>query len=214
VTSLDLRGGGKPRIVAFDTGPANILMDMAVRHFSDGRQVCDKDGLQAARGRVNEMILAGWLKHPYFNMRPPKSTGRELFGEQFLEKAISAIPKRDDLLATLAELTARSIAESYQKHLPNIPDEVILCGGGAYNAHLRARIASAVHELRPGTRVGTSAEFRWDPQVIEPCAFALLAWLSFHGKAGNLPQTTGASGPRVLGQVTFPRLARRFKTGT
>jgi len=88
VTSLDWRQeqGGAAKVLAFDTGPANVLMDIAVRHFTGGRKSCDHDGGWAARGTADETLLRKWLRHPYFQGPPPKSTGRELFGEAFFQK--------------------------------------------------------------------------------------------------------------------------------
>ena len=202
VTSLDWRRGKEPRVLAFDTGPANVLLDMASRHFFN--KSCDRNGALAARGTVSEGHLTRWLAHPYFRAAPPKSTGREIFGEAFFDKALKLKLAPHDLLATFTELTARSIALNYRLHLPSIPDTVILSGGGAQNTQLVTRITSALQKLARSVAVQTRAEHGWNPQVIEASAFALLAWLTFHRQAGNLPTTTGAKGPRVLGQICNP----------
>ena len=203
VTSIDWRRGREPRILAFDTGPANILIDMAVRHITNGRQSFDRDGTRESVGEVNEPLLTNLLTNRYFRQSPPKSTGRELFGESLLKTILARNLPPNDLLATLTELTARSIALNYRLHLPTFPDEVILCGGGALNPFLYARIASALREIRSDIAIHTSADYGWHPQLIEAAAFALLAWLTWRKQPGNIPQSTGATGPRVLGQITF-----------
>jgi anhydro-N-acetylmuramic acid kinase len=205
VTSVDWRGRRKPRTIAFDTGPANILIDAAARHTTRGKHSFDRDGIRASNGKVDEVLLAKLLKNRYFRRPPPKSTGRELFGEALLKLILKRrLTSNDDLLATLTELTARSIALNYRLHLGSFPDEVILCGGGALNPFLYARIASALREIRSDIAIHSSADFGWHPQVIEAAAFALLAWLTWNRRPGNIPETTGARGPRVLGQMALP----------
>lgn len=202
VTSLDWRSGKEPRLLAFDTGPANVLLDMATRHFFN--KPYDRNGSLASRGRISERHLQTWLKHRYFSVKPPKSTGRELFGEPFFNETLNLNLSPHDLLATLTDLTARSIALNYERFLPKPLHSVILAGGGSRNTHLVNRITAAIQSLHPYTRIETTADHGWDPQVIEASAFALLAWLTWHKQPGNLPTTTGAHGPRILGQITQP----------
>ena len=204
VTSLDWGKGAAPRVLAFDTGPANVLMDMAARHFSDGRAQLDRNGAWAAQGRPLEALLTRWLRHPYFERRPPKSTGRELFGEPFFTRALGELTKanagRDDALATFTEFTARSIARSYVLHLPAPPDEVVLTGGGAANPTLVAALRAQLGR----TAVITSEARGWPVQAIEPAAFALLAWLRINELPGNIPATTGAKRAVLCGQISEP----------
>ena len=206
VTSLDWRRGKQPRILAFDTGPANVLIDLAIREFTRGSQSCDKDGGWAARGRVNEALLSRWLAHPFFKAKPPKSTGRELFGEAFWcteqKRLGTARLSKFDVIATLTEFTARSLALNYRLHLPSIPDCVALCGGGAENPTLVRRITAALKMMNPATRVCTSEDFGWPSQAIEAAAFALLAYYRWRKLPANIPETTGASHAVLLGQVT------------
>lgn len=206
VTSIDWRRRDGPTVLAFDTGPANILMDLAIRHFTKGRLQCDKDGRCAARGNVLEKPLGRWLKHPYFRRRPPKSTGRELFGESFLGDLARERSHRTphDILATLTEFTARSIALNYRLHLASWPDEVILTGGGAANGCLVDRIRRQLHAVNPRTRVATSEQLGWPPQAIEAAAFALLAYYRRTGRPANFPDTTGARRATLLGQISEP----------
>lgn len=208
VTSIDWRRGPRPRVLAFDTGPANVLLDLAVRTLTGGRQDMDTDGVRAARGRVCEPLLRAWLRHPYFRRPPPKSTGRELFGEPFLKSALPAMRRArlntEDMLATLTEFTARSVADNYARHLPGAPDRVILGGGGAANPVLVGAITNALRQREPATRVTTTDALGWPAQSIEPAAFALLAWRRWRGLPGNLPATTGARRAVLCGQITEP----------
>ncbi len=196
VTSLDGRGG----VLAFDTGPGNVLIDMAMRHLTRGKSAMDKNGRRAGRGRADEKLMARWLRHGYFARTPPKSTGRELFGEPFFSRALGQMRhlSADDKIATLTELTARSLALNYRLHLPSPPDKIILTGGGASNPTL----VRAISRQLPGVEVVTSESLGWPVQAIEPAAFALLAWLRMAGKPGNLPRTTGARRAALLGQVS------------
>ncbi len=202
VTSLDWRRGGRPRVLAFDTGPANVLIDLAARYGTEGKLAMDKDGRRAARGRPAERLLRRWLEHDYFRLKPPKSTGREMFGEPFFEMALRQMGRLGpfDQAATLTEFSARSLALNYRLHLPSLPQRVILTGGGALNPTLVRAIgrqfAGGAVDIR------TSENFGWPVQAIEPAAFALLAYLRMERKPGNLAQTTGARRSVLLGQVS------------
>lgn len=202
VTSMNWRNTGEPRLIAFDTGPANVLIDLAMRELTEGKKHMDKNGALSMKGKVNEAVMARWLKHEYFTLKPPKSTGRELFGEPFFKTAIRDLKQRSefDILATFTEFTARSLALNYQQHLPSKADQIILTGGGASNPFLVNRIAAQF----PQTKVTTGDALGWPNQSIEPAAFALLAWLRINNKPGNLPQTTGARRAALLGQVSSP----------
>lgn len=200
VTSIDWRGK-EPKVTAFDTGPANVLIDIAVRHFTKGKGHFDRNGGWARQGRVHQTFVDQWVKHPYFAQKPPKSTGRELFGERFWNREFPRMQKaglsKFDAVATLTAFTARSIALNYEQHLSSMPQRLILTGGGAANLAL---VSAIKKELSAETT--TSAEIGWPLQSIEAAAFALLAWLRFVGKPGNLPKTTGASRTMLLGQLT------------
>ncbi|HKS38934.1 MAG TPA: anhydro-N-acetylmuramic acid kinase [Verrucomicrobiae bacterium] len=206
VTSIDWRRRARLKVLAFDTGPANVLMDLAIRQFTKGRRQCDQDGRWAARGNVLEKVLDRWLKHPYFRRPPPKSTGRELFGESFLGEMARELSRRSpqDVLATLTELTARSIALNYRLHLSSWPDEVILTGGGAANRFLVDRIRRQLHAVNPRTKVLISEQLGWPLQAIEAAAFALLAYYRRTGRTANVPDTTGAKRATLLGQISEP----------
>jgi anhydro-N-acetylmuramic acid kinase len=202
VTSIDWRNAkaASPKIQAFDTGPANVLLDLALREHTDGKKTFDKNGQLARKGNVNARLLNDWLRNPYFRLAPPKSTGRELFGEPFWQKYFKRLNalSLSDRLATLTELTAASIGQNYYDHLPQPFDQIILCGGGAKNTFLRQRIEVQFH---PDTILRTSDEMGWPTQSIEAAAFALLAWQRLHGVPGNLPSTTGAREASLLGCI-------------
>lgn len=207
VTSLDWRRGKSPRVLAFDTGPANVLLDLAMGHFTNGARLFDRNGKLAASGSVHNDLLERWLKHPFFRKAPPKSTGREVFGETFLKPALAEMERlgltQADFLATLTAFTSRSLALNYRNHLPTPPDRVILCGGGAENPTLTAAIRSDLLALTPRVTVARSDELGWPAQAIEPAAFALLAWRRWYHLPGNLPATTGARRPVLCGQTTL-----------
>lgn len=206
VTSLDWSNPklAAPHVVAFDTGPGNVLLDLAMRHFTGGKMACDVDGKWAQRGTPDEKLVARWLRHPFFEQPPPKSTGREVFGEAFW-KATGLSNRRNaasrfDALATLTEFTASSIAVNYLLHLDSPPKRLILCGGGAKNPQLRARIAAPFEIC--GTAVLSSEDCGWPVNSIEPAAFALLAFRRWNGLPANLPETTGANRAVLLGSIT------------
>jgi anhydro-N-acetylmuramic acid kinase len=203
VTWVPTRGSDESAF-AFDTGPGNALIDAAVELATGGRMTFDRDGRLAAQGAVNDGLVTELLAHPFFSMEPPKSTGRELFGRPFVERLVEALqPEGDrdwlDLVATLTELTARSIADAYRRWVvPRGVEEVVVTGGGALNPTLVGRIGALLDPLpvRDGTVLGI------DPEAKEAVAFAVLAWAHCRGIAANVPAATGAAGPRVLGSYT------------
>jgi anhydro-N-acetylmuramic acid kinase len=203
VTRVPPRGSDEP-VFAFDTGPGNALMDAAVELATGGRLTFDRDGKLAERGRVDEALLADLLRHPFFAAEPPKSTGREEFGRPFVARLVAALEPEGDadwleLVATLTELTARTIADAYRRWLlPRGLDEVVVTGGGAKNPTLMRRLAELLHPLSvlDGGALGV------DPEAKEAVAFAVLAWAHLRGVAANVPTATGAAGPRVLGSYT------------
>ena len=203
VTRVPPKGSDEP-VFAFDTGPGNALIDAAVELATDGRATFDRDGRLASRGEPDEALLADLLRHPYFAAEPPKSTGREEFGRPFVARLVEAVrPEGDrdwlDLVATLTELTARSIADAYRRWvIPRGVDEVIVTGGGARNPALMRRIAALLDPLP----VHDGAALGIDSDAKEAVAFALLAWAHLRGVPANVPEATGAAGPRVLGSWT------------
>jgi anhydro-N-acetylmuramic acid kinase len=203
--------GSDDEVVAFDTGPGNVLMDAATELATDGAHSYDRDGELAGRGRVDEALLAELLAHPYFHRPPPKSTGRELFGRSYVRALVEQRSPASglewaDLLATLTALTARSIADAIRRWAdPGYDGEVIVTGGGRRNPTLMAMLTRGLAPLpvRPGEVLGCP------PAAKEAVAFAVLAWAHVHGRPANLPSATGATGPRVLGSLTPGRSVER-----
>jgi anhydro-N-acetylmuramic acid kinase len=197
--------GALEEVVAFDTGPGVALLDAAAFRASGGAQSFDVDGRRAARGQADLGLLEALLEDPFFHMPPPRTTGREHFGDEFLDGVVArAAPDGeeawDDLLATLTLLPAESVVRAYADHLPSQGvDEVVLAGGGASNPALVAALSRGLAPLP--VRVGTDA-LGIDPDAREAAAFALLAWAHLRGIPGNVPGATGAAGPRVLGSFT------------
>lgn len=189
--------------LAFDTGPANMVLDGLVQRFSAGRRRCDRNGRLAARGQVHEALLNELLRHPFFRRKPPRSTGREEFGGAFVarlcERGAALGLYEADLLATACELTAASVAGAIRRFvLPASPvEQLILCGGGVRNAHLVERLTA----LLPGLRLEGSSRYGVPEQAVEAASFALLAYATARGRPGNVPAATGARQAVVLGVV-------------
>jgi anhydro-N-acetylmuramic acid kinase len=140
------------------------------------------------------------LREPYFAERPPKSTGRDLFNDAWLDRFVAGFSGRpQDMQATLAELTAQSLSNAIREHCADV-QEVYLCGGGARNQDLVRRIGQAL----AGIRVGTTDAIGVAPDQVEALAFAWLARETVAGRPGSVPEVTGAHGPRVLGAI-YPR---------
>ena len=208
--------------LAFDTGPGNVLIDWAAAQASEGALAYDVDGKLAAQGRCSDELVARWLSHPYFRRPPPKSTGRELYNSSLAEKYRAEAAEMGlselDLVATLTELTAASIADSYRRFAPLPVSEVIVCGGGAHNprlmASLREQLVRRYGRSIAAVRYGDVAGVPGDEDSKEALCFALMAWLTMQAAAGNVPACTGAQGPRVLGKITpggnFSSLMRRM----
>lgn len=188
--------GGAP--LGFDTGPANVLLDAwCQRH---GRGTFDANGAWAASGKVNQALLERLLNEAFFHQPPPRSTGRELFHLEWLESYLSGGESPADVQATLAELTATSVAQGIDQLMGRRPLTLIIGGGGAHNAYLCQRIAA---QLSTAT-LRTASDWGWSADWIEAGAFAWLAYRRLHGLPGNLPSVTGAAGERVLGGVYAP----------
>jgi anhydro-N-acetylmuramic acid kinase len=197
------------QVRGWDTGPGNSLLDLAVIQLSQGKLTFDRDGAWAATGSVCQPLVQAWLEQEYFRSSPPKSTGRELFGVDYLQHCIAdAAPYQltpADLLATLTDLTASSIADSYRSFLPQLPnsltampcDRVLLCGGGSRNLYLRQRLQYHL----PNIQITTTDDAGLNGDYKEAIAFAVLAYWRHHQIPGNLPNATGARQPMLLGDV-------------
>lgn len=190
---------GREAVFAFDTGPGNMVVDGLVQRFSDGAERFDRDGRIAARGVVSERLLTTLLEDSYYAQPPPKSTGREAFGEEFATKLQSEGLSRESLVATAARLTARSILLAIERFVvPVMPvDELLVSGGGWHNP----AIIQPIREGLPQARVLSTADYGIDSDAKEAIAFAVLAYETFHGRPANLPSATGADGPALLGKI-------------
>ena len=195
LTAIDARGA----TIGFDIGPASNLLDRWCASVT-GRPF-DAAGAWAASGRVDSRLLDVLLAEPYFALPVPKSTGRDLFNGAWLQDRLAqgaAIGRlaEQDIQATLAELTAQTCAEAVLRHARDAA-ELIVCGGGAFNLDLLARLG---RRLAP-KGVVSSAERGWPPEQVEASAFAWLARAFTRGEPGNIASVTGAAGPRVLGAL-------------
>lgn len=196
LTLLPAAGG---LVRGFDCGPANALLDAAAAEHLG--HPFDAGGAAAARGQVDAGWLAALLAEPFFDRRPPKSTGRDLFNAAWLAARPAPPALRvADRLATLAELTARAAIDALAREQPGT-DGLVVCGGGAFNDHLMARLQALADARLPGCRVRSSAAAGVPPEQVEALAFAWLAWARMNERAGNLVEVTGARGLRVLGAV-------------
>ena len=197
-----LPAGSKGEAFGFDTGPGNMLLDRAAEVLTDGQLRCDMDGRMAFAGQVQQHFLQKWMEEePYFNLQPPKSTGRELFGVQRCDVYLKEMAGlcREDILATLTAFTARSTAEAYKRFLPALPDEVLLCGGGARNP----AIAAMLQKELPASRIGRTEDAGLPGDSKEAVAFAVLGYETMNRRPGNLPAATGAKYPVILGSITY-----------
>lgn len=194
-------GAGPERVIAFDTGPGNMVIDAVVERLTRGRRRFDRAGRMAASGKPLERILGRLLRDPYFRRRPPKSTGREKFGKPYAERFLRLAGKASasDKVRTATELTVRSLADAFKRFiLPRARiQEVVVSGGGARNAFLVRRLRESLPELDfvPAGRFGVEGKAK------EAFAFAVLAYRTWQGETGNLPRATGARRAVVLGTI-------------
>lgn len=189
------------KIRGWDTGPGNSILDLTVQYFTNGTKKYDENGNWAASGTPCSSLVEKWLNQDYFHLPPPKSTGRELFGVNYLQDCLQDAEvyhlSQADFLATMTELTAASIVHSYQNFLPEMPEKVFLCGGGSRNIYLKNRLELLLGGVSVANTdtVGLSAAFK------EAIAFAILAYWRTISLPGNLPSATGASQEVLLGEV-------------
>lgn len=196
-------GASVENVLAFDTGPGNMLVDALVNIISSGRKRYDKDARIGLRGRVIRPLLEEMLRHRYLRQAPPKTAGREQFGQQYARKLWDWRKKwrarPEDLVRTVTIFTALSIADAFRRFIfPRAHvNELIVAGGGTKNPLLMAQLAAAL----PGIEMVGSARLGVPAEAKEAFAFAILAYESFHGRANNLPSATGAQRPTILGKL-------------
>ncbi len=199
------RAAKPAEVFAFDTGPGNMLIDALVSHFTHGRQRFDKDARLARSGRSIPALLDELMRDPYLRLAPPKSTGREYYGQAYMQKLLALgsryRAKRADLLRAATIFTALSVVDALNRFvLPQSKiHQLIVSGGGAHNPLILAQLDAALPgiELLPSSRLGIPEDAK------EAYAFALLAYESFHQRPANLPSATGARGPAILGKICY-----------
>ena len=196
-------GASSMQVIAFDTGPGNMLIDAVMEQLF--RKPYDRDGRVAASGKVLDRVIADILRQPFFRRKPPKTAGREEFGREFAERFVRRCGRAvsRDIVATATALTARSIADSIQRLVLGRRGygEFIVSGGGAKNPTLMAMLAD---ELRPlGIEIRLSDEFGLPSEAKEAAAFAVLAYESWHRRPSNMPSATGAKRPAILGKISY-----------
>ncbi len=189
-------------VVAFDTGPGNMVIDALVKEYTRGTQNYDRNGKIAASGRINRGLLRDLLADPYYRRRPPKSAGREQYGADFVARLKSSKLPLPDLVSTATVLTATTIAKAVRE-MSRPPAELIASGGGVHNSYLMAHLAAFL----PGVAISTSARFGIDPNAKEAIAFAVLASETWQRRPSNVPSVTGANHAVILGNLT-PGLAK------
>ncbi len=187
-------------VIAFDTGPGNMIIDALVNRYTDGAQACDTDGKIGRQGHVIPELLAKWMEHPYLSALPPKTTGREEFGTPFLNKYIKNTPITPDIIRTAEEYTARTIVKAYWKFLPEMPERAVIAGGGAFNPI----IMDSLKQHLPGVSVLSGDEAGISTEFKEAAAFALLAVYYLKNSPNNIPSATGAQSAVVMGKLSRP----------
>jgi anhydro-N-acetylmuramic acid kinase len=204
ITILPAKGKASD-VYAFDTGPGNMVIDALVSHFSRGRKRFDEDGRIARQGDSNERLLLEMMKDPYLKLKPPKSTGREYYGQAYMEKLLKMARRfgasPDDLIRATTIFTALSVVDALKRFvLPRTKiHQLIVSGGGAHNPVIMAQLAAALSPIE----VMSSSELGVDPDAKEAYAFALLAYETWHRRNGNLPSATGAKRGAILGKLSY-----------
>ena len=195
-------GSGSTEVIAFDTGPGNMVMDQIVQHVTGGAQRYDRDGRMALAGSVDKALLAQLLSDPWYSQSPPKSTGRERYGEDFVRTLLEQGFAPERLMATAAELTVSTIVLGIERFVaPAMAvDEILVSGGGWHNpaviGSLRSKMTGATVRPTDDLGIGTDAK--------ESMAMAVIAYETYHRRPANLPSATGASRPVILGHLTWP----------
>ena len=193
-------------VCAADTGPGNMCIDAVVTEITGGTEHYDKDGTRAARGKAHQTLIDEWLKHPFFQLSPPKTTGREMFGHTYAIECLEACRKHalsdNDCIATLTELTVQTIVGYIERFITgqNPISTLYVSGGGVHNQTIMRRLS----EVLTNTAVESVDNSGISADAKEAIAFAILANETLHGNAGNLPSATGASVRKILGKFVCP----------
>ena len=197
IANVTLLPAGCPpeTVVAFDTGPGNMIIDQLAWIISKGKRNYDKDGHLAAKGKPNQALLKALLANKYYKRKAPKSCGREQFGREFIAQLLATQIDLYDLIATVTLLTPVTIYEAIRA---SAPDELIAAGGGTNNPH----IMNHLRGLLPNTLVQTTDDYGLPAEAKEAVAFAILAHETWHRRPNTLPSATGARHAVILGQIT------------
>ena len=199
--------GGPEQIIAFDTGPGNMVIDWLAQKLFD--KAFDRNGAHAAKGLVLAPVLSAALRHPYFRLKPPRTAGREQFGRAYAADFLAACRRHskapEDAVATATALTSETISRSYARFvrakMKSRDVDFIVSGGGARNKTMVAMLTALLNPM--GCAVMTSERFGMPAEAKEAAAFALLAWHTWRRLPGNVPAATGSKRAVVLGQVTY-----------
>lgn len=190
-------------VFAFDTGPGNMVMDALVRRLTGGERTYDGGGRLAAAGRVSRPLLAWMLADPYLEKAPPKTTGRELYGEGYVRRLLAEAERLgvdlQDALATATRFTAEAVAVGLERFAPARPERLVVGGGGSWNETLLAHLRDCL----PGCQVVTNEDLGRNSDAKEAVAFAVLANEAVFGVCNNAPAATGASRPVVMGKLSL-----------
>jgi len=190
-------GASPEQVMAYDTGPGNMVIDALTLEFSKGKSRYDRGGKIAASGTPNVALLNEHLRDAYYRRKPPKSAGREQYGVKFVRRMKQSKLPLPDLIATATALTARTIALAVREHQTNATD-LIAAGGGVRNPQIMGHIAAYL----PGVRISTSTEHGVNADAKEAIAFAILAHATWKRRASNVPSATGARRAAILGNIT------------
>lgn len=197
----------RPRdVLAFDTGPGNMIVDGLVAHARKGRSAFDRDARIAMRGQTISALLERMMRDPYLRKRPPKTAGREQFGQAYTQQIAAWGEKHraraEDLIRTATVFSSLSIADALRRFVPRRVriDELIVAGGGAKNPLMMAELAA----LLPGIQIVAAGELGLPAEAKEAFAFAVLAYEAYHGRANNLPSATGAERSIAMGKLCMP----------
>jgi anhydro-N-acetylmuramic acid kinase len=186
-------------VIAFDTGPGNMVVDQLITRHTAGRYTYDRNGFIASKNHVNAELLDRLLADPFYRARPPKTAGREQYGRVFVNDLLATGLPVEELIATGTALTPVTIAAGLERFARSPVHEIVAAGGGVHNRTMMAYLAAFL----PGVRVRTSDEFGIDPDAKEAIAFAVLAYETWHRRPSNLPSATGARRAVVLGKISY-----------
>lgn len=191
---------GRPEdVIAFDTGPGNMVVDQLVSIYTSGRQKYDRGGRLAQAGKVDATLIDRLLRRDFYKESPPKSTGREQYGREFIDELRETGLPLLDLIATATAFTPAAVTVGVQRFVLFPVQEIIVSGGGAHNARMMAYLKAFL----PQAKLRYSGEFGIDVDAKEAIAFAMLAYETWNKRPSNLPSATGARRPVILGKVSY-----------